>query len=240
MDAAPIVESDAGDPPEAAPPIPGDDSGSPVADSGGGDVPITFVQAASQDTKNSVSTASATYASPQHAGDLNVVVIGWSDVTHQIRAISDSAGNTYALATSPASASGAALAVYYASNITAGVSTAVTVDFDTADYPCLAILEYAGVSQLDGTANGSGTSADATTSAVTPSAARALVLGAGEPNQNGTADFTDPGAGFVQRVLTNTSGMLVEDQVESQVGSYAASGALNRSSAWVMQVVAFK
>jgi hypothetical protein len=206
----------------------------------GGVTPIAFVQVASRDSKNSVTTVSATYSSPQRAGDLNVVVVGWSNPSHGVASISDSAGNSYALAAGPASTSGVALAVYFARGIAGSTSNTLTVDFDSDDFPCLAILEYSGVSQVDQSAPGTGSGDMASTATVTTSTPRELVFGAGEPDQNASANFANAGSGFTKRVITSVSGMTAEDMVVSQVGSYAASGTLDSSSGWVMQVVTFK
>ena len=207
---------------------------------GGGPSPIAFVQVASHDSKDSVSSASATFVQPQQAGDLDVVVVGWSDRTLAVDTVSDSAGNSYMLAAPPASANGVVVAVYYAPNIAPASSNTVKVNLEDTDFLCIAILEYAGVSQLDQAAPGTGSSSSASTGSVVTSIARELVFGAGEPNQNGTADFSSAGPGFDERVITGISGMLAEDMVVSQTGSYAASGTLTGSSAWAMQVVTFR
>jgi hypothetical protein len=79
-----------------------------------------------------------------------------------------------------------------------------------------------------------------TTATAMTSAARELVFGAGEPDQNASAHFANAGSGFTQRVITPVSGMIAEDMVVSQVGSYAASGTLDSPSGWGMLVVTFK
>jgi hypothetical protein len=212
-----------------------------AGDTGDGSVtPIEFVQVASSDSQNPVTTVSATYPRPQRAGDFDVVVVGWSDASHAVASIADTAGNSYALAAAPVSTSGVALAVYFARGISASTSDTVTVDFDSADVLCLAILEYSGVSQVDQSAPGTGSGAMASTGTVTTSAARELVFGAGEPDQNATANFATAGSGFTKRAITSISGMIAEDMIVSQPGSYSASGTLDVSSGWVMQVVTFK
>jgi hypothetical protein len=216
------------------------DSGNDTTEGGDANAPIAFVQATSKDSKNSVTSVSVTYPNAQQAGDLAVVVVGFSDATHNVSAISDSAGNAYVLATSPASASGVALAVYAAANIAGGPSNTVTVALDASDFLCVAILEYSGVSRIDRTAAGAGSGTSASTGTVTTTVPRELVFGAGEPDQNGNANFTSAGSGFNERLITGISGMLAEDTITTQAGTYAATGGLNSSSAWVMQVVTFK
>ncbi len=202
--------------------------------------PILYVQVASKDSKDSVSTVSATYSDPQQSGDLNVVVIGWGDATHAITTVSDTTGNSYVLATTPVATTGAALAIYYAPHVSASGGNTVTVDFDQPDYPCVAILEYAGVGQIDQTAMGMGSSDSASTAAVTTALPSELVVGAGQPDQSGTANFVSAGAGFDERAITGISGMLTEDMITTEVGTFEATGALSKSSSWVMQVVTFK
>jgi hypothetical protein len=221
------------------------DGGGGTADAGATDdaagsvTPISFVQVASSD-KNFASTVSATYSSPQRAGDFNVVVVGWSSGAHQIASIRDSAGNSYALGAG-ISKTGIAMAVHFAKGIAGSTSNTVTVNLTSNDYLSLAILEYSGVSQVDKSAPGGGSSDMASTNATAmTSASRELVFGAGEPDQNASAHFANSGAGFTQRVITPVSGMIAEDMVVSQVGSYAASGTLDSPSGWAMLVVTFK
>jgi hypothetical protein len=216
------------------------DGGTDADEDDGALPPIEFVQVADYDSKSSAATASVTYSSPQQAGDLDVVVVGWSDPSHTIRAISDKAGNSYALAAAQASTTGATLAIYFAANIAGAASNTVTVDLDGSDYPCVAILEYSGVTQVDRTAMGTGSSNTASTATVMTSLPRELVFGAGEPDQNGTTNFASAGAGFNERIITGISGMLAEDAITSEAGTYAATAGLTSVSPWVMQVVTFK
>jgi hypothetical protein len=214
------------------------DSGANAGESGV--APLGFIQAASKDTKDSVMTVSVAYSNPQQAGDLNIVVVGWSDSSHNVSSISDSAGNMYALAAAPVTASGVALAIYYAANIAGAGANTATVQLDAADFLCVAVLEYAGLSGVDRTAAGSGAGKTASSGTVITSSPREIVFGAGEPDQSGTANFSSAGSGFSERILTGISGMLAEDMTTTQPGTYAATGGLDSSSAWVMQVVAFK
>jgi hypothetical protein len=208
-------------------------------DAAGGVAPIGFVQVALTD-KNFASTVSATYPGPQRAGDFNVLVIGWSTGAHQIASIRDSAGNSYAIGAG-ISESGIAMDVYFAKGIAASASNTVTVDLNSDDYLSLEILEYSGLSNVDKSAPGGGTGNMASTKATAmTSASRELVFGAGAPDQNASAHFASAGSGFTQRVITPVSGILAEDLVVSQVGSYTASATLDSSSEWAMLVVTFK
>ena len=57
----------------------------------------TFVQVASNPTSAGASTVSATYALPETAGNLNVVVVGWSDTSSVVTSVVDDNTNTYKL-----------------------------------------------------------------------------------------------------------------------------------------------
>jgi hypothetical protein len=85
----------------------------------------------------------------QTAGNLNVVVVGWSDTTSHVLSVTDSLGNTYALAAGPTVQAGVATqSIYYSAGITgatAGGNT-VTVQFDApAIYVDMRIAEYSGI-----------------------------------------------------------------------------------------------
>jgi hypothetical protein len=61
-----------------------------------------------------------TYTAAQTAGNLNVVLVGWNDTTSTVSSVTDSRGNTYALAIEPTSGTGLRQSIYYAKNIAAG------------------------------------------------------------------------------------------------------------------------
>jgi hypothetical protein len=53
-------------------------------------------------------------------GDLNLVVVGWSDTTAQVQSVTDTVGNTYSLGEGPTlHANDVTQAIYYAKNIAA-------------------------------------------------------------------------------------------------------------------------
>src|SRR5271154_3803163 len=73
----------------------------------------TFVQQA-QNVPNS--GASATFTAAEHAGALNVVVVGWFDQVSSVNNVTDSNWNTYVLA-GTSGGEGVSEAIYYAKNI---------------------------------------------------------------------------------------------------------------------------
>jgi hypothetical protein len=91
-------------------------------------------------------SVNVTFTNPQAAGDLNVVVAGWSDTTSAVTSVVDSNGNTYSVAAGTNAGSGVSQAIFYASNIKAGANT-ITVNFRTsAAFPDVRAIEYSGVS----------------------------------------------------------------------------------------------
>jgi hypothetical protein len=72
---------------------------------------------------------------PQTAGDLNLVVVGWNDISSTIASVTDTAGNTYVLAAGTVSTplptgnnanpAGVSQAIYYAKNIVGGANTVI-------------------------------------------------------------------------------------------------------------------
>ncbi|HTM89353.1 MAG TPA: IPT/TIG domain-containing protein [Terriglobales bacterium] len=201
---------------------------------------ITFVQVAAATPQGSVATVSVPYSHAQTAGNLNIVVVGWNNTTSSVGALSDSAGNSYALAVGPTTVlGGARQSIYYAKNINGGSNT-VTVTFSpAAASPDIRVLEYAGcdvTSPLDVTAAGSGSSTTANSGSATTSAANELIFGA-DTIATGTPG---PGAGFTTRIITQPDSDIAEDKTGATAGSYSASAPLSPSGYWVMQMATFK
>ena len=208
---------------------------------------IAAVQVNSSDTVFiNRSVVAVPFITPQTAGNLNVVVIGWPDTSSTIESVVDTNGNVYVLAATteatavPASGSsqlGVSQAIYYAKNILAGANT-VTVTFNqNTAVQSVRIVEYAGldtVNPLDTSISGTGNTLLADSTAVTTTSANDLLVGAGTI----TTAFTGPGAGFNTRLL-NGLGDIVEDEAVTVVGSYNATATLGLGG-WVMQLVAFR
>ena len=200
---------------------------------------IAFVQGTTgpPTVQASNSSVAVAYSSPQVAGDLNVVVVGWGDTTSSISSVTDSHGATYTLAAGPTTNTGLQQAIYYAKNVAAGSNT-VTVKFNqAASYPDVRILEYSGLdaaNPLDGKASASGSGTTANSGAATSTSANELIFGAGTTG----AQFSAPGSGFANRMI-NAYGNIAEDEIVSSTGSYSAT-ATTQSSVWVMQAVTFR
>jgi DNA-binding protein YbaB len=200
---------------------------------------IAFVQGASATPQSSPTTVPVTFAAAQVAGDLNVVIVGWSDATHLPSAVTDSKGNSYVLAVGPTvnSAGGVSQSIYYAKNIAASTagSNVVTVTFNGATaFPDVRILEYSGVTTLDVTAGTSGSSATSNSGAATTTSANELIVGA-----NTVATVTTAaGSGFTSRMITVPDADIAEDKIVTTTGSNSATATLS-SGAWVMQMATF-
>ena len=205
--------------------------------------PISYVQGNFATPQTPQTAVSLAYTAAQVAGDLNVVVVGWNDSTAVVSAVTDSSGNTYALAVGPTVQSGyASQSIYYAPNIAsaaAGANT-VTVTFaSAAACPDIRILEYSGAdpnNPVDVTAANSGNSGISYSGSATTTNANDLIFGA---NLVLTATM-GPGGGFAQRLLTMPDADIAEDQMVAATGSYSASAPLNAPAPWIMQMVAFQ
>jgi len=203
-------------------------------------VPIAFVQVAAATPQSATTTVPVTFTKAQAAGDLNIVVVGWNDVTHTVSSVTDSKGNQYVLAVGPTSnASGpVSQSIYYAKNIAAATagSNTVTVTFNGATAsPDIRILEYSGVSTLDAKSAASGSSATANSGSATTTAANELIFGA----DTIFTTTTGAGSGFTSRIITSPDSDVAEDKVVTTAGSNSATAGLN-SGAWVMQMATFK
>jgi hypothetical protein len=197
-------------------------------------VAISFVQVAAA-TPSSATSVAVAYPSAQLAGNLNIVVVGWSDSTATIKSVKDSAGNKYILAIGPTTLYSETQAIYYASKVLGGKNT-VTVTFNqAATYPDIRVLEYRGVSTVDVAIAATGTSQAMSTGAMTTRTANELIFSA-----NTVSNWVQaPGTGFFTRIITS-DGDLAEDQFVSSAGSYSGTATLADSGPWVMQVVGFK
>jgi hypothetical protein len=72
----------------------------------------TFVQVNSNPTGPDTATVAVAYANVETAGNLNVVVVGWSDTSSSVVSVLDDNTNTYRLAGTTAG-HGVSQAIYY-------------------------------------------------------------------------------------------------------------------------------
>jgi hypothetical protein len=203
-------------------------------------IPPSFVQVAAATPQTTIQAVPAAFPAAQTAGNLNIVVVGWSDTAATVLSVTDSAGNVYTLAIGPTTGTGLSQSIYFAANIKGGSNT-VTVTFNqAAKTPDIRILEYAGVAgegALDQTAGASGKSATSQCGPVTTTAANELIFAA-----NTVATGTKAaGPGYTSRIITAAPGQdIAEDQMGSSIGSFNATAPLRVSGNWVMQMVTFR
>lgn len=219
----------------------GSGSGSGSAGSGSGSgsgsssTPIAFVQYACNANWNAGTSLAATYPSAQHGGDLSVIAVSWAD-PGTVKSVTDSTGNAWIQIATPVSGGGKSHALYYSPSIRDGANTVTVAFTSTVSQSWLKVLEYGGVVETDAvdiTAAQSGSGANVTSGTGQTTHAHDLILGAAT---FGT-DLTSTGTGYVQRV--RCYGDLVQDQVVTASGSYAATATLTQSMSWTMRMVAF-
>ena len=207
--------------------------------SGGGVGTIRFVQVKSATPQGASSSVAVTYSAAQTAGNLNVVEVGWNDTTSSVSSVTDSNGNSYALAVGPTRGTGLSQSIYYAKNIVGGSNT-VTVTFSkAAAIVDLRALEYSGLdtgNPLDATAGASGTGTSGNSGAATTSSANELIVGAGMT----LGAFTKAGTGFTSSIITSPDADIAEDLITTATGSYSATAPTSTSTSWVMQMAAFQ
>ncbi len=199
-------------------------------------VVIAYVQSASAAAVASATTVSTPALAAQTLGDLNVVVVGWHDVTRAVSSVVDSLGNTYTLA-GTTTGNGISQAVYYGKTL-GGAGNRVTVTFNgAATTPEVSVLEYSGVSALDRFGGATGTAASATTgNPGNTTSANELVFSAAT-----TATTVTAGTGFASRLNTTTG--IAQDKVLARTGSSTATATVSGTTAtrkWVIQTVSFK
>ncbi len=87
---------------------------------------INFVQQNNKTLNPSGSSVVVAYPNAQTAGNSNIVVVGWNDTSAAVKSVTDSRGNSYALAVGPTAGKALTQSIYYANKI-AGGSNTVTV-----------------------------------------------------------------------------------------------------------------
>jgi len=204
--------------------------------------PIVFIQANSASPQATQTPVTVTYTGAQTAGNLNVVIVSWNDSTATISSVTDSIGNTYAVAAAPVVQSAtASQAIYYGKNIAAAAAGAntVTVTFNVAArHPDIRIAEYSGVdplNPLDASVGAQGNTATSDSGPVSTTNANDILIGANVVQ----ATSTGPGTGYSSRGIT-VDGDILEDQVVSVTGSYSATATLDKVQLWIMQMAAFR
>jgi hypothetical protein len=172
-----------------------------------------FVQGSSAVPQSPRTSVSVTLVAAQSAGDLLVVLAGWNDTTATVTSVSDTRGDSFALAIGP-TRQGTALSqsIYFASNISGGSNT-VTVRFSPAAISVdVRVLEYSGLdgaAPLDSAIGASGSGATANSGYLTTHAAGDLLV-AGDMVLTGTPRA---GSGYTARIITSPDGDIAQDRI---------------------------
>jgi len=185
------------------------------------------------------------YKAAQSGGNLNVVVVGWYDVTAQVQSVTDSRGNTYTLAAGPTQRSGlGTLAIYYAKNIaSASPYNVISIVMSAQSNPKILIAEYSGldkVNPLDVAATNQGSSDTSTCGPVTTTNANDLLVASNLASSTLMAigGGSSVGPGYTARMIPVNN--IMEDQVVTTTGSYSATAPMTIQVDFIMQMVAFR
>jgi hypothetical protein len=192
---------------------------------------ISFVQAAVFYDDTAALSVSTSFTSPTTAGNLIVVTASWGDDSSPAPIATDTAGNTYFLATNDYDpVDGQSLAIFYAPNIYGG-NAEVTVSFNEPPggiepggaerYRRIIVAEYSGVakdSPVDGTAQNTYTQGCSANGGVT-----SCPLTAGDSVTSGTANVSVPGS-LVFGATMNASGFRTETSAGLGFTSRAYTG----------------
>ncbi len=215
--------------------------GSQAAQAAGSSGSITFVKLAqAHPTANSNTVSTANFSGSVATGDMIVVWLWYNSNTQSVTSITDTKGNSYTKIIGPTTGTGNMATwrqeLWYAKNVTGGSSFKVTATFSGTFNAEKAISahEYSGadtVAPLDGSSSGVGSSANATTPAVTTTASNELIFGATVLG-NATA-----GSGFTGR--SSLAANSTEDKNVTSQGSYSAVFT-NTAQDWIAQEATFK
>ena len=202
--------------------------------------PINYIQRGDAATTSNAQNVTVPMTNPQGKGNLNVVIIGWSDTSAQVSSVSDTEGNTYVPALAAVNGSSLSQVIYYAKNIKGDGATpnTVTISFNrTASAPDIRVLEYSGLdpnTPLDQGVSNAGAGSLADSGLCTTTSAVELIVAAATVGTN----VTGSGPLFTTVDYT-TNGDNAEHQITSSIGSCEAQVPVAGSN-WVIQSVSFK
>jgi hypothetical protein len=205
--------------------------------------PINYIQRADAATGSTAQNVPATMTNPQTKGNLNVIIIGWSNGA-VISSVTDNENNAYVPALPVTSGTSLNQAIYYAKNIVgdnvncAPNCNTITVTFNTgAASPDLRVLEYSGLdpnNPLDQVAGAAGSGPTADTGACSNTTASELIVAGATVG----SEVTAAGSGFTTVDYT-FNGDNAEQQITTAISSCEATTVLV-SGNWVIQSVSFK
>lgn len=192
---------------------------------------IAFVQKVNKTVSNN--TTASVSVPGVGAGHVLIVVIGWANTTSTISSVSDGT-NTYSVGVATKAGTGVSQAIYYVASAAAGSPTVTVTLSATVSGIDLTIYEFSGVGAVDKTASAFGTGTAASSGSVTTTVANELLFGAGTVSNA----FSSGEAGWTSYITPFSD--LMEYDIVSSTGSYAATGTAASGSNWVMQLITFQ
>jgi hypothetical protein len=184
---------------------------------------------------NGTATVAAAYAAAQQVGDLDLVVIDWTNGAN-VTGVTDAAGNSFQEIGPTVGTAAGTQSVWAATNIAASASNTVTATFSAAATGSrLTILEYRGIRTANpqesiSISNGNGTTI--TNVAVSTTHAHDLLVAI--LSDTATSASTDPR--YTARIAS--AGNLVEDQEVTATGDYDVTATLTPASPWSTWLIA--
>ncbi len=201
---------------------------------------IAFVQASPGALTIGATSSSDTFGSNTTAGSLLVVTFNTYAAQGRTITVTDTQGNTYALAATQTCGSGSQAYLYYAMNTVGGACTVTAACSGGAINWRLGALEYSGAattSALDQTATATGTGTVVSAGSVTTTIANAVLV-VSVSAYSLALDFT-AGSGYTEQANWQLF-MFGEDRVVSATGTYAGDGTLSSpGDEWVALLAAF-
>ncbi|MGE0764810.1 MAG: hypothetical protein AB7N80_16170 [Bdellovibrionales bacterium] len=185
----------------------------------------------------STNQSSASFASPNTAGNLIVAQIDWQG-SAQLQAVRDSAGNTYqAAGPRVTTASGYHLQIWYAKDIKASINKVTAVFTNSSRLNNLYVNEYSGADTVEPVDVFVGVSGSGITARSGSFATRApnVLIYAGVLSEYGWGAFESD---YTVRPFFGLTPMA--DKLVSQTGTYQMNAGLPVSTNWAVQIVGFR
>lgn len=155
-------------------------------------------------TPSSVSTINCTYVQAQNRGDLNVVIVGWTNASSlTVNSVTDTVNGAYTLGVPLTTIGTVQQAMYFLPNIlsaSAGTNIVTVVLSGVATQPDVRILEYSGIVTslpIDATGSNTGSNASPSVSVVSLNSNDLVVAGG-----TSISNFLSAGPLFTTRLLT--------------------------------------
>lgn len=207
-----------------------------------------YVQSNASTANTAVPSLTTTLGAPTAASNAIVALITLDDQASSTFACSDSQHNTYAYtAIVHNTTNHQILGFCYATNITGGAPTVVTVTFGApSTYSRIVAVEYSGIvatNPVDVTSTNWSSTGNTTQNAVTSGAATTTVNGdlivGGVDDPVGCSAIV-AGPGFTQRASLNGKDFALQDKVQNLAGSIASTQTFASRHAYEANMVAFK